>query len=93
MTQPDRLHLVLTPAGEFLRLLDSNDATDCDDDDILIPCQNEIKAAQPFARVLPEDVMRQVTVVASMLFGGGLNAIQQALPKSISVKMSPRMSN
>jgi hypothetical protein len=43
--------------------------------------------------VLPEDVMRQVTVVASMLFGGGLNAIQQALPKSISVKMSPRMSN
>jgi len=61
---------------EFLRLLHSNDATDCEDDEILILRQNEIEAAQPMARVLPEDVMRQVTVVASMLLGGGSNAIQ-----------------
>jgi hypothetical protein len=61
---------------EFLRLLRSNDATNYDDELILVPNQNEIEAAQPIARVLPEDIMRQVTVIAAMLFGGGSNAIQ-----------------
>jgi hypothetical protein len=62
--------------AEFLRLLHSNDATDCEDDEILIPRQAEIEAAQPIGRVLPEDVMRQVTVVAAMVFGGDSNFIQ-----------------
>jgi len=62
--------------AEFLRLLRSNDATDCGDDEILVPCQDEIEAAQPIARVLPEDVMRQVTVIATMLFDGASGAVQ-----------------
>ena len=62
--------------AEFLRLLHSNDATDCEDDEILIPPQAEIEAAQPIARVLPADVMRQVTVIATMLFGGESDTIQ-----------------
>jgi hypothetical protein len=62
--------------AEFLRLLQSNDETRCDDDMILIPRQDEIEAAQPIARVLPEDVMRQVTVTAAMLFGGDAKMIQ-----------------
>jgi hypothetical protein len=61
---------------EFLRLLRSNEATNCEDELILVPRQTEIEAAQPIARVLPEDVMRQVTVVAATLFGSGSNAIQ-----------------
>lgn len=62
--------------AEFLRLLKSNDATDCEDDEILVPNQAEIDAAQPIARVLPEDVMRQVTIIATMLFGGQSETIQ-----------------
>ena len=62
--------------AEFLRLLRSNDATDCEDDEILVPRQDEIEAAQPIARVLPEDVMRQVTLIAAMLFGGETETIQ-----------------
>ncbi|WP_035348843.1 hypothetical protein [Edaphobacter aggregans] len=62
--------------AEFLRLLHSNDATDCEDNEILIPRQDEIEAAQPIARVLPEDVMQQVTVIATMLFDGGSKVIQ-----------------
>lgn len=62
--------------AEFLRLLQSNDETRVDDDMILIPRQEEIEAAQPIARVLPEDVMRQVTVVAAMLFGGETEMLQ-----------------
>lgn len=62
--------------AHFLRLLRSNDATDCGDDEILVPRQNEIEAAQPVARVLPEDVMRQVTVIATMLFNEGPNTVQ-----------------
>jgi hypothetical protein len=61
---------------EFLRLLHSNDATDCEDNKILVPRQDEIEAAQPIALVLPEDVMRQVTLIATMLFDGGSNVIQ-----------------
>jgi hypothetical protein len=62
--------------AEFLRLLKSNDATDCEDSEILVPNQAEIKAAQPIARVLPEDVMRQATIVATMLLGGQPETIQ-----------------
>jgi len=62
--------------AEFLRLLQSNDATACEEFEILVPHQDEIEAAQPIARVLPEDVMQRVTVVAVMLFGGESGAIQ-----------------
>ena len=61
---------------EFLHLLHSNDATDCEDNEILVPRQDEIEAAQPIGRVLPEDVMRQVTVIAAMLVGGESDTIQ-----------------
>lgn len=62
--------------AEFLRLLQSNDATACEEFEILVPDPSEIEAAQPIARVLPEDVMRQVTVIAAMLFGGESHTIQ-----------------
>jgi hypothetical protein len=62
--------------AEFLRLHHSNDATDCEDNEILVPHQDEIEAAQPIALVLPEDVMRQVTVIATMMFDSGSNVIQ-----------------
>jgi hypothetical protein len=62
--------------SEFLRLLQSYDATKCEHELIFVPLQAEIDAAQPIAGVLPEDVMRQVTVIAAMLFGGGSEAIQ-----------------
>ncbi len=62
--------------AEFLRLLKSNDATNCEDEEILVPIRAEIEAAQPIARVLPEDVMRQVTIIATMLFGGATETIQ-----------------
>jgi hypothetical protein len=62
--------------AEFLRLLQSNDATACEEFEILVPDPPEIEAAQPIARVLPEDVMRQVTVIAAMLFGGESDTIQ-----------------
>ena len=62
--------------ADFLELLRSNDTTDCGDDEILVPCQDEIEAAQPIARVLPEDVMRQVTAIAVMLFERESSTIQ-----------------
>jgi hypothetical protein len=62
--------------ADFLDLLRSNDATDCEDEEILVPPQEEIEAAQPIARVLPEDVMRQVTAIAAMLLSGGSSTIQ-----------------
>jgi hypothetical protein len=62
--------------AEFLRLLQSNDATACEEFEILVPDPSEIEAAQPIARVLPADVMRQVTVIAAMLFGGESHPIQ-----------------
>jgi hypothetical protein len=62
--------------AEFLRLLQSNDATACEEFEILVPDASEIQAAQPIARVLPADVMRQVTVIAAMLFGGESDTIQ-----------------
>jgi hypothetical protein len=67
-----------SPGGkaEFLRLLQSNDATACEEYEILVPDQAEIAVAQPIAQVLPEDVMRQVTVIAAMLFGGVSDVVQ-----------------
>ena len=62
--------------AEFLRLLQSNDATACEEFEIFVPDPSEIEAAQPIARVLPADVMRQVTVIATMLFGGESDTIQ-----------------
>lgn len=62
--------------GEFLRLLQSNKATRCGQAEIPVPRKDEIDAAQPIAKVLPEDVVRQVTVAAAIL--GGLDTIQQA---------------
>jgi hypothetical protein len=61
--------------AEFLRLLQSNDATACGVRD---SCSRsiEIEAAQPIAQVPPADVMRQVTVIATMLFGGESDTIQ-----------------
>jgi hypothetical protein len=62
--------------AEFLHLLQSNDATACEEFEILVPDPSEIEAAQPIARVLPADVMRQVTVIATMLLGGESDTIQ-----------------
>ncbi len=62
--------------AEFLRLPQSHDETRCEDDMILVPRQDEIDAAQPIARVLPADVMREVTVIAAMLFEGEPGTIQ-----------------
>lgn len=62
--------------ADFLRLLRSNNATDCGDEEILVPRQDEIETAQPIARVLPEDVMQQVAVIATMLFHEGPNSVQ-----------------
>ena len=56
--------------AEFLRLLQSNDATACEEEELLVPHPSEIAAAQPIAKVLPEDVLRQVLAVAAMLLSG-----------------------
>ena len=62
--------------AEFLSLLQSNDETRCEEDMILVPRQEEIEAAQPIARVLPADVMQQVTIIAAMLCGGDSDIVQ-----------------
>lgn len=62
--------------AEFLRLLNSNDATECEGDEMIVPEQDEIEAAQPIMRVLPRDVMKRVTIVVTMLLGGQDEAIQ-----------------
>ena len=53
--------------AEFLCLLQSNDATRCEDEEILIPHQEEIAAAGPIARVLPTDVLPLVLGIAAMV--------------------------
>jgi hypothetical protein len=62
--------------AEFLRLLKSNDFTNCEDEMILVPRQDEIEAAQPIAKVLPEDVIQRVTLIATMLLGGQTGLVQ-----------------
>ena len=67
-----------SPANKaaFLSLLQSNDETRCEEDMILVPQQEEIETAQPIARVLPADVMQQVTIIAAMLCGGDSDMVQ-----------------
>ncbi len=62
--------------AEFLRLLQSHEETRCEVDMIMVPRQDEIEAAQPIARVLPADVMRQVTVIATMLYNDSSDIVQ-----------------
>jgi len=62
--------------AEFLRLLQSHEETRCEEDMIMVPRQDEIEAAQPVARVLPAEVMRQVTVIATMLYSGSSDTVQ-----------------
>lgn len=52
---------------EFLRLLKSNEITDCEDEMILFPVQKKIDAAQPLSKVLPIDVFQRVTLIATTL--------------------------
>jgi hypothetical protein len=56
--------------AKFLRLLQNNDATACEDDEILVPQQAEIQAARPIAKVLPEDVLLRVFGIAETLSDG-----------------------
>jgi hypothetical protein len=56
--------------AEFLRLLQSNDATRIEEEEILVPPQDEIDEAQPIAHVLPQDVLPHVLGIAAMLSGG-----------------------
>ena len=62
--------------AEFLRLLQSNDATACEEEDVLVPHPSEIAAAQPIANVLPDDVLRQVLAVAAMLLSDDTGSTQ-----------------
>lgn len=65
-----------SPANKaaFLRLVQSNDATRCDDEDIQVPRQDEIERAQPIAQVLPADVLQQAAAIAVLLEGGASGA-------------------
>ncbi len=58
-----------TPAmkARFLELVQSNEATTCEEDDIMVPVPSEIAQARPLAMVLPDDVVQRVTVMAIML--------------------------
>ncbi len=62
--------------SKFLRLLQSNEATARESEDILIPQLPTIEAAQPLNSVLPEDVMQQVTIISMMVLGGRTESIQ-----------------
>jgi hypothetical protein len=62
--------------ARFLRLLQSNDATACEEDEILVPHASEIAAAQPIAEVLPEDVLQRVSAIAAMLLLDGPETLQ-----------------
>jgi hypothetical protein len=62
--------------AEFMRLLNSNELSACDEEFIQIPPQDEIDAAQPIAKVLPEDVVQRVTLIAAMLMGGQSGIVQ-----------------
>jgi hypothetical protein len=54
--------------AEFLCLLQANDATACEEEEIMVPHPEEIKAAQPIAEVLPGDVLREVLAIAPNAF-------------------------
>lgn len=61
---------------EFLRLLRSNETTNCDDEMILVPIQKEIDDAQPLFKVLPREVFHQATLIAATLTGGQTGMVQ-----------------
>jgi hypothetical protein len=56
--------------AEFLRLLRSNEFTDCEDEEILVPIQDEIDAARPLMEILPSSVFEQVALTAASLVSG-----------------------
>lgn len=62
--------------AEFLRLLQTNDATACEEEEIMVPQPGEIRASQPIADVLPRDVLDCVLVVAAMLTSDDSPTIQ-----------------
>ncbi len=51
----------------FLELVKSNEITQTEDDLLLIPEEDEIRDAWPLAMVLPEDVVRHATLIATTL--------------------------
>lgn len=55
--------------AEFLKLLDSDEYLGgaYEGGEFGVPNANDIKAARPLAMVLPEDVMRQATLIATTL--------------------------
>jgi hypothetical protein len=61
--------------SEFLCLLQSNELTARENEMIMAPRQDEIDKAQPIADVLPQDVIRRVTLVATMLLGRQIGII------------------
>lgn len=71
--------------AEFLRWLQSNDETCCEEDMIMVPRQGENEAAPPVARVLLADVMRQVTVIATMLYATVQTLSRSLAPPRISI--------
>lgn len=54
---------------EFLCLIQSNDATACEEEEFIPPHSSEIEAALPIAEVLPRDVLRRAITVAVMQLG------------------------
>jgi hypothetical protein len=62
--------------AEFLHLLRTSEVTSTEDELILIPDQDEINAAQPIASVLPEEVFREVILIATMLTSGQAGSVQ-----------------
>lgn len=62
--------------AEFLHLLRSSRKTEFEEEEILVPTQREIEAAEPLGRVLPKDVMQEVTIIATDLFAGHNKTIQ-----------------
>ena len=61
--------------AEFLHLMQSNDTTRCEEEDVSIPRQDEIEQAQPIARVLPLDVLQQVAKISVMLDDSSSGAV------------------
>lgn len=49
----------------FLRLLQANEATDCEGE-VMVPSPDEIREAEPIAKVLPIEVLRRVLMVATL---------------------------
>jgi hypothetical protein len=50
----------------FLSLLQANEATACEEEEIMVPSPDEIREAEPISKVLPVDVLRRVLMVATL---------------------------